>query len=58
MGEIKIGNRSDALEVFDRLMRSIDGLGDISGYVETSCGEGSAYECLVALKDAIERSII
>jgi len=56
--DIRIGNRSDALDVFEKLMRSIKGEGDIGGYVETICGEGPAIDCLRALQDALERGII
>ena len=40
VGDIHIENRSDALEVFDRIINSIKANGDISGYVETACGDG------------------
>ena len=55
---LRIGNRSDAIEVFDRLMKSIKANGDISGYVETACGDGWAMDCLEALQDALVRAII
>ena len=55
---IRIGNRSDAIEVFEQLMKSIKANGGISGYVETICGEGWAMDCLEALQDALERDII
>ena len=54
---IRIGNRSDVLEVFDRVMRSIEG-GDMDGYVETTCGKGFVIDFLIALKDAIDREVI
>jgi hypothetical protein len=55
---IRIGNRSDLLEVFDKTMRSIEANGDISGYVESVCGEAYAIDCLYAIKDAIDRGIV
>ena len=53
----RIGNRSDAIDVFEQVMKSIKCNGDISGYVETICGEGFAIDCLEALQDALERNI-
>ena len=53
-----IGHKSDALDAFERIMESIEGNGDMSGYVETSCGEGRIIDCLYAIKDALERDII
>lgn len=55
---IRIGNRSDLLEVFDKTMRSIEANGDISGYVESYCGETYAIDCLYAIMDAINRGIV
>jgi len=56
--DIRIRNRSDALEVFEKVIRFIRGEGDLGGYIESTCGEGSAFDCLVAIKDALERGII
>jgi hypothetical protein len=55
---IRIANRSDALEVFEQVMKSIEANGDMGGYVESTCGEGTVFDCLCALKDAIGRWII
>jgi len=55
---IRIANRSDALEVFDKLLLSIAANGDISGYVETTCGEGPAFNFLCALQEALEKGTI
>ena len=55
---IRIGNRSDALQVFDQLLKSIKANEDIGIHIESTCGEGSVLDCLCALQDALERYII
>jgi hypothetical protein len=55
---IRIGNRSDALELLDQVMKSIEYNEDTNGYVESTCGEGSVLDCLCALKGAFEVNVI
>jgi len=57
-GNIRIANRSDAIEVFGEVMKSIIANGDMGGYVESVCGEGFVIDCLYAIKDALERNVI
>ena len=54
---IRIADREDAIYVISSVTEWL--LADSERYwIETECGGGSATDCLVALKDAIEKGII
>jgi hypothetical protein len=55
--QLRIGNRSDGLAVLEAAIRAMKADGGL-GVIETPCGDGSLYDCLEVLQDALERDII
>ena len=57
VSNIRIANRDDAICVISSVMEWLMADSD-RFWLETECGNGSAADCLDALKDAIERHTV